>query len=406
MKVTPRFWASLLLASLLLGWGRAPADAQVKAIISGDTYYVAEHTGNPDEDYAAVFFDGAQSTGDIVSYTWTPIGWYEQYVPDQPWFDGTVQGSSSYYFPYVEWYGIGLYVEDSDGNSDYTEMYFQVEFRNELPVVNAGPDQWFFAPHGLNVTLHGSAYDPDGDQMKNPYWWKDGDLADHFGDGYVWDQTGFLFPGVHDIVLQVQDPYSHNEYLVGVDHVIITVYGSWIDSLSTTSSFAQEFPPTITVTGQAFRKGAVITWNEQALPTTWLSPTQLRTRLTPDQIALAGVFQIRVNNPDWENGAPGGFSNTVDFMVLNRAPAIFSLNPSSVVHGSPTFSLAVTGARFVAGSVASWNGSPRPTVVNSPTSLIMTIYDTDVAAIGRAAVTVSNPAPGGGTSPVKMFAIK
>jgi hypothetical protein len=397
------FTTFLFLIALFLAWGAGSARAQVKAVISGDSYYVADHTGHPADDGTVVYFEGTQSEGEIVNYVWDGGGdLFGGFGSDGPYFDAWVGGASrDDDFPFVAYCWVSLYVEDSEGNWDYTEKYFYVEFRNSYPVVNAGPDQWFFAPQGLNVTLHGSAYDPDGDSFYAGDWWIGGD---NYG-GRQWDPTLRLFPGVNTITLTVLDTYSRYGSW-GTDEVVVTVYGSWIDSLSKTSTYAGEFPPTLTVTGQAFRKGAVITWNGQSLPTTWLSPTQLRTKLTAEQVAQAGVFKVGVNNPYWENWIPGGFSNTVDFTVLNRVPAISSLSPNSVVHGSPTFTITVTGARFVTTSTVNWNGSPRPTVYNSPTSLSVTIYDTDVATAGRAAVTVVNPAPGGGASPAKYFHIQ
>ena len=60
----------------------------------------------------------------------------------------------------------------------------------------------------------------------------------------------------------------------------------------------------------------------------------------------------------------------------------------------------------MAGSVVRWNGSDRPTTSNgSVNGLIAQISASDIAAAGTAAVTVFNPAPGGGSSNSLTFTI-
>jgi len=59
----------------------------------------------------------------------------------------------------------------------------------------------------------------------------------------------------------------------------------------------------------------------------------------------------------------------------------------------------------VAGATVRWNGSDRPTAFNDSTQLIARLAASDIATAGTAAVTVSNPSPGGGTSNASTFAI-
>jgi hypothetical protein len=398
-----RFVSSLLLCTILLCAGARFAGAQVKAVITGEDHYVADHTGNPETDGTTVYFEGTASEGDIAYWQWGVSGFYD-YNADGPYLDGwaTGYGYSATHYPYTVEYSVSLYVEDAEGNSDYTEKTFYVEFRNDWPVVDAGQDQSFFAPAGLNVTLHGSAADPEGDPTKWVDWWE-GSLYGYgpINDDSSLDVTVFLKPGVYTFWLVVGDAYS-NDYgpNFGYDSVTVTVYGARADSLSKSACFAREFPPTITVTGQSFQKGATITWNGAPTPTIWLSATQVRASLTPEQIALAGVFKVAVTNPD------GGFSNALDFTVKNRAPYLKALDPTSVVHGSPSFTLNVVGERFAPGAVLLWKGEPRPTVYVSPTLIQATVLGSDVATAGSAAVAVNNPGPGGGNSNARTFYIR
>ena len=66
--------------------------------------------------------------------------------------------------------------------------------------------------------------------------------------------------------------------------------------------------------------------------------------------------------------------------------------------------VTLTGANFVAGSVASWNGAGLVTTVLSGTQLQATVPNT-VMAVGTAQITVVNPTPGGGTSNVLAVSV-
>jgi hypothetical protein len=73
--------------------------------------------------------------------------------------------------------------------------------------------------------------------------------------------------------------------------------------------------------------------------------------------------------------------------------------------GSATFTLTVTGTNFNSHSVVQWNGSARTTTFVSSTQLQAQVTAADIASSGTVSVTVSNPAPGGGTSSGVSFAI-
>jgi len=81
------------------------------------------------------------------------------------------------------------------------------------------------------------------------------------------------------------------------------------------------------------------------------------------------------------------------------------LIPASVSPGSPGFTLRVSGSEFAPGAQVYWNGSLRPTTFVSSSQLHAIIPASDLATESTAAVTVVNPAPGGGTSNVIYFPI-
>jgi hypothetical protein len=105
----------------------------------------------------------------------------------------------------------------------------------------------------------------------------------------------------------------------------------------------------------------------------------------------------------------GGCGNNAP--PFNSTPAISNLFPSNIVAGSPDFNLSVVGTGFIAtakgASFVYWNGFPRSTTLNQTTGqLAVQIFASDVATPGTVDVTVTSPAPGGGTSTAMAFTVE
>jgi hypothetical protein len=81
------------------------------------------------------------------------------------------------------------------------------------------------------------------------------------------------------------------------------------------------------------------------------------------------------------------------------------LVPTSVAPGSPELALTVNGTGFVSTSVVNWNGTPLTTAFVSSHQLVADVPASVLAAASTASVTVSSPAPGGGTSNAVLFMI-
>ncbi len=88
-------------------------------------------------------------------------------------------------------------------------------------------------------------------------------------------------------------------------------------------------------------------------------------------------------------------------LPLINAPLV----PGQKAPGSASFTLNVTGTGFVSGATVLWNGNARTTTFVSSAQLSATINAADVATAGTANVTVSNPAPGGGSSNMAHFQV-
>jgi IPT/TIG domain/Glycosyltransferase WbsX len=99
-------------------------------------------------------------------------------------------------------------------------------------------------------------------------------------------------------------------------------------------------------------------------------------------------------------GCGGGGSD-----APNPIPTITAISPTSAAREGSAFQLTVSGSGFVSGSEVQWNGGNRPTTFVSGTQLFAQISTADILVAGTDNITVSSPAPGGGTSNAVPFNI-
>src|SRR6516225_8531350 len=86
-------------------------------------------------------------------------------------------------------------------------------------------------------------------------------------------------------------------------------------------------------------------------------------------------------------------------------PTIATISPISATAGSAGFTLMVSGTNFVAASVVNFGGTTPATTVVTSTQLTAAIPAAAIASAGTVPVTVTNPAPAGGTSNAVNFTI-
>ncbi len=172
-----------------------------------------------------------------------------------------------------------------------------------------------------------------------------------------------------------------------------------ITGISPTSAIAGGGAFTLTVNGTNFVSGSTVDFNGNARATTFVSSTQLTAAILASDIATAGTFNVTVTNPG------GGTSNLASFAVNNPAPTITSLSPSSALVDGTAFTLTVNGTGFVSTSVVNFGANARVTAFVSATQLTAAILASDIATAGNFSVTVTNPAPGGGTSNAASFTV-
>ena len=159
--------------------------------------------------------------------------------------------------------------------------------------------------------------------------------------------------------------------------------------------------PTVTVTGTNFTASSTVFVNGLARATTFVSPTQVSFVPTSQDVATVRLLTVVV-----ESAATGGTSSTPAVLEIdNPAPVITSVTPSALTTASSPAAMVISGTGFLPGSTVNFNGSSRTSSYVSSTSLTVFPVSNDLAAPGNLAITVSNIAPGGGTSAAATVAV-
>ncbi|HEY6002774.1 MAG TPA: cytochrome c peroxidase [Anaeromyxobacter sp.] len=124
-------------------------------------------------------------------------------------------------------------------------------------------------------------------------------------------------------------------------------------------------------------------------------------------IPTSAVASYTVEVQVFDSG--GSASNVVaaSFEVVpgNPVPILLSVSPPGEIAGSAGFTLTVTGSGFLGGSIVLWNGVELPTTYVDPSTLTAQVPGGDIASPGTSAISVRNPAPGGGRSAALPFPV-
>ncbi len=125
--------------------------------------------------------------------------------------------------------------------------------------------------------------------------------------------------------------------------------------------------------------------------------TNVRFHLGAFALVIATVIGV------W--GCGGGTGQSVNNQSPSPTPTITTISPNTAAAGGAAFTLTINGTNFVAASMVNFGGAaPATTFVNS-TQLTAAIVASSIASTGTLAVTVTNPASGGGTSNPINFTI-
>jgi hypothetical protein len=113
------------------------------------------------------------------------------------------------------------------------------------------------------------------------------------------------------------------------------------------------------------------------------------------------------NDPAASNNQ-GSATVTVTGSAYALVPSVASISPSAIQTGAADTTITVTGADFVSGSTVNLDGTALNTNFTSSTQLTAIVPAANLANMGWGTITVSNPAPGGGTSqklPLTYFTV-
>ncbi|HXY23731.1 MAG TPA: IPT/TIG domain-containing protein [Candidatus Acidoferrum sp.] len=178
-----------------------------------------------------------------------------------------------------------------------------------------------------------------------------------------------------------------------------------ISSLNPNGVTAGSGALTLTVNGTGFVSNSAVKFNNNPRTTTFVSSTEVTASILASDVASTGSFPVTVTN-----AAPGGgTSNSVNFTVSsapNPVPTLTSISPTTTTALGPSFTMTLTGTNFIASSTVNFGANP-PLVPTSQTatSLQVTVPAADITVGGTVNVTVTNPAPGGGTTSAQSFTI-
>jgi outer membrane protein assembly factor BamB len=146
---------------------------------------------------------------------------------------------------------------------------------------------------------------------------------------------------------------------------------------------------TLTVNGSDFNPNSVIVFNGSPVATTYASATQLTASIGASAIAQPDPYTVAVA-PSLA-GANSSLSNQL-ILAVSPLPSITGLTPSSVVAGSPQFTLTVMGTNYSPDSVVLLGGTALATTWVDPTQLTATVTSAQVLNAGAMAVTVATSA--------------
>ena len=204
--------------------------------------------------------------------------------------------------------------------------------------------------------------------------------------------------------------------------------GGLITSLSPANVNAGGPDFTLTVNGRGFIAKTVVQWNGKNLATTLTTDSAGNvltvTAVVPAALtAKSGSAAVQTLSPH-SGAGNNGLSNSVTFLIFpppNPMPAVSQMTPSCAVAGSGSFTMTITGSKFIpasdpsGGSQVNWNAVTQTTLpivgTISSTQIQATVSSSLVATAGSAIVSVSNPpAPnspsgGGGSSNGLTFTI-
>jgi YVTN family beta-propeller protein len=121
--------------------------------------------------------------------------------------------------------------------------------------------------------------------------------------------------------------------------------------------------------------------------------------------AICALFLLLAVSVLARCGGSGSNGQTPPPPPQNPTPTITSISPNSAVAGGAAFTLTINGTNFIASSMVNFGGAAAPATFVNSMQLTAAILASSIVSSGTPAVTVTNPAPGGGASNAINFTV-
>ena len=131
------------------------------------------------------------------------------------------------------------------------------------------------------------------------------------------------------------------------------------------------------------------------------------TQTTAGSMTLTAQVSGSENDPNAANNQASS-TTTATGATYNLLPTLTSISPSSILSGSVDMTIKVTGTGFTSGSSVMLNSTVLATSYVNATQLTANVPAADLTTLGWAPLTVSTPAPGGGTTaalPLSVYSV-
>lgn len=275
----------------------------------------------------------------------------------------------------------------NDGNVDSAADTVVVSTENSRPVAHPGVDQVNFI--GRPVTLDGAASrDADGDTLSYEWALLTAPQGSVVQLSSFTTQTTQLTPdvaGVYVVQLIVSDGKAASE------PVTVNVAAAAVRELTPSSALPGSPEVRVRILGDQLQSGFAIYFDDQAIPTEWISATELQGRVPASLLTASRTFDVTVR-------AGSAVSSALRFSVVNPAPVLTGVAPSRLLANGQPQDITVTGLNFISGSQIYFGDQALDTTFAAADTLRATIPGARLQQAGTVPVTVFTPAPGGGIS--------
>ena len=280
---------------------------------------------------------------------------------------------------------------------------------NPTPIItNLFPSNITAGSHGFQLAIKGTGFISSSKGVSFAYW--NGSARSTSYNTNTAELTVFISasdvanPGLGQVTVYNPGPGGGASAPLSFNIEMFQAAGPQISSLAPPNATAGGAAFTLTVNGSNFAAGDVVTWNGSQRTTTYKTASQVTASITADDIATAGFASVAVAEPGLVVASP-----SLAYQITgpnNPSPSISSLSPSSVAAGGPDLEVLLEGSNFVPSSVAEWSATPLATAYLSGSQLVVLIPAAETATATSANITVTNPAPGGGTSSSVTFTVQ